>query len=103
MKDKVARDMVRDVLRDFDYWLQMYKPNTLGDVSIKDCPKCKHEVLAKKIIRDTEGTIFCFTSSISLDSTTQGKPPPEKFQCLTCGSKFTCSEKCVCELIGGKQ
>lgn len=49
----------------------------LKSISIKECPKCGHDVWAK-------GT----TSHILTI-----------YQCLTCGSKFTCSKKYVCELI----
>jgi len=51
-------------------------------ISIKECPKCEHDVLAVyKIVIGVVG---------------MGQ---YGYQCLTCGSKFTCSEKCICELI----
>ena len=54
------------------------------DISIKDCPKCKHPVLAQQ-------NVICKTLS--------GNYIKYGHQCLTCGSKFTCSEQQVCELI----
>ena len=54
----------------------------LGNLSIKDCPKCKHTALAQYKHEQTLtiGGLFYY-------------------QCLTCGTKFTCSNKCVCEII----
>ena len=56
--------------------MQTYRCRDLENISLKDCPKCKHRVLANQIM-------FI----------------PETYQCLTCGSSFTCTEKCVCELV----
>ena len=69
-------------------WANATDGNTLNsyplkDISIKDCPACKHPVLAL----NHKGTSGTEVISVSWDY----------YQCLTCGSKFTCSEKC--ELI----
>ena len=51
----------------------------LKGLEVKVCPKCKHPVLA-------------FISwGIPQD--------PLEYQCLTCGSKFTCSNECICKLV----
>lgn len=65
----------------------------LDDIFIKDCPKCKHPVLAVV----TPQRINEVTPQDVLDGI-RGWTPAHH-QCLTCGSKFTCSEKCACELI----
>ena len=55
-------------------------------VSIKDCPKCEHSVLAQAVGRYTIYSV--------------GYPGyPCLYQCLTCGSKFTCSNECVCKIV----
>lgn len=60
--------------------------NRLDALSLKDCPKCKHPVLAQKkteIVKDMG--VYNYK---------------EVHQCLTCGSQFTCSNECVCKLVG---
>lgn len=59
----------------------------LANISTKDCPACKHEVLAKNLT----GSKFDNDFLRALDT--------KIYKCLTCGSKFTCSEECVCKLI----
>ena len=59
----------------------------LWDVSIKDCPNCKHPALAKwdnSDLLSKDGECI-FASGYN--------------QCLSCGTKFTCSAKGVCEII----
>lgn len=88
MKDKVARENIQRIADEVGLnihqlkWASkatnfLHRANALLDkfecISIKDCPKCKHPVLAKG---------YC-----------------EIYQCLTCGVKFRCTEKCVCEVI----
>ena len=58
----------------------------LEHLSLKDCPQCKHPVLARYI--DVPPYLARFY-----------KIRQSHFQCLTCGAKFTCTEKQVCELI----
>jgi len=55
----------------------------LKGISIKDCPKCKHPALVG------DRTLFL----------EHPKYKKGYFQCLTCGSKLTCSERSVCEVI----
>lgn len=58
----------------------------LRGVAIKDCPKCGHPVLAQFII-------------IYSSPYTPGLPQHSYYQCLTCGVKFTCEDKCVCKVV----
>lgn len=111
MKDKVARDMIgrveyvcgkfggsglkldvaslRKRLADLEVELER--------VSIKDCPKCGHPVLVQK--RDGAKIE---NSGYQWHGVTVYNYKPSYFQCLTCGSKFTCSDRCVCELVEEK-
>ncbi len=86
MKDKEAQKDIKDIytrLDSIEDSVRRYSdlPNIL---SIKDCPKCKHEVLAKEHKKVSLSGACLYT---------------EFYQCLTCGSQFNCSEKQVCELI----
>lgn len=69
MKDEMARARLDDI------------ESVVGDLERKECPKCKHLILAMRSWRITQS---CFQ---------------RRFQCLICGSEFTCSKKDVCELI----
>ena len=102
MKDKELREKVWEVVFDAEnlklrvsrieggdeYKVLEEKLSVLysivGTLDINDCPKCEHPVLAKGIFITGIQPIF------------DGRG----FQCLTCGSRFTCTEKCVCELVG---
>ena len=66
----------------------------VGDVSIKCCPKCKHDVMAKKRNWD-----MIEDSSQWHDGRYIHRIGDSHYLCLTCGSKFTCSDECVCKLI----
>ena len=61
----------------------------LGSISIKDCPMCKHPVLALYHKPNVAGHL----------AHPEVYDEGNYFQCLTCGSKFRCVEKKVCELI----
>ena len=67
--------------------------HNLWGVVIKDCPKCKHPALAQK----KEKAPFVFVPSNIWK--VYDYPLPETYQCLTCGSEFTCTNKHVCELV----
>ena len=89
MKDTKARELI--VIMDNEL-TELYKELHRGtdrfeNISIKDCPKCKHEVLAKGIPPLFDGGLIPAMLTTSC------------FKCLTCGSKFICSEKQVCELL----
>ena len=61
--------------------------------SIKDCPSCKHPVMVQR-------KLGVYTiSGTNPDFEQGGWDSKEIYQCLTCGSKFTCEPKLVCELI----
>jgi len=64
---------------------------------VKDCPECKHPVLA---ITHPYRTI-----SITNVHTGSGCTRVDDlcFQCLTCGSKFKCEQKNVCEILEEKR
>ena len=53
----------------------------LSNVSIKDCPKCKHLVMAR---------FYYVMPKLEIG---------ERFQCLSCGSKFFCTTECVCKVL----
>ena len=75
MKDKEAREaikFIKDELKDI--------PITY----IRDCPECNHPVLATRY--GTLGGLEMF-----------GFDYP--YQCLSCGTKFTCSKECVSKLV----
>lgn len=95
MKDKEARKMIKRIAQNIGVGAEfkgedprfqgggnfLHRAESLlgelRDISIKDCPVCKHPVMAKL----TEDRNVWY------------------YRCLACGSKFTCSEKCVCELL----
>jgi len=83
MKDKEARENITFLLD----WHQINDngikriSRNLSDVSIKDCPKCKQRRMVERYYAPPGlGAGGCY-------------------QCLTCGTRFTCSEKQVCEII----
>ncbi len=92
MKDKEARKDINELHLAFGYFTQRFDGHPLKDLSIKDCPKCQHSVLAKEI---------AFNHYPMGDGKTLNLPIPLHYQCLTCGTKFTCSTKEVCEVIDG--
>lgn len=83
MNDKEIRKFKLDTEMALGYITQRLDNSPLKDLSVKGCPKCNHPVVAQTHSRYVSN-IICWT---------------DYYQCLTCGSKFTCSEKCVCELI----
>ncbi len=90
MKDRKARWDIENLctkIREIDGELER---SLIHCLSIKDCPKCEHKVLAQSYVEIIYGK-KSKQESYFYDET--------RYQCLTCGSKFTCSEKCVCELI----
>ena len=88
MKDKLARERAELALQE----IRDHRHKALN-VSIKDCPKCKHPALAQFVNRK----IHELTPQDVVDGNMRWTQA--HYQCLTCGSKFTCSEKCVCELL----
>lgn len=104
MKDKEARSRIdslgAQVLGSYGQTMILGGDSLLNRIekleyiSIKDCPKCKHPVLVQKQVVNHFGA----TTSITL-SDVDTSELTKTFRCLTCGSKFTYSEKCVCRLI----
>ena len=86
MEDKEAR-------KDIEWLKDKLGRQSIIDVSIKDCPKCKHPVMSQ-----WNDSHYCDLTPQDVVIGTM-KWTPAHFQCLTCGTKFTCSEKCVCEEI----
>ncbi len=99
MKDKEAREYIRDLDSDVKMLSRTINElNLLSGLSVKDCPKCKHPVLAQHKDWSKDNSTYRAGSgcSVTVDiDVTIGS----YYQCLTCGSKFTCSEKCVYELV----
>jgi len=96
MKDKKAREVNEEIAKAVDYLRgRICDVETFArSVSIEDCPKCKHPVLAvEKEGEIIEGSRSCFYGGISYDR------KPNYHQCLTCGVKFVCSNKQVCEVV----
>jgi len=96
MKDKKAREelaWLKEELRQkgLSPWL-----GNLRNVSIKHCPRCKHDVIA--VEKYTPKNI---TSNCTVGGTYYVLPDDtfEYYHCLTCGSKFTCSNECVCKIM----
>ena len=75
MKDKEVRTSL-----DYHCW-EFHGNKDLSDVSIKDCPKCKHPVLAQRFTNYTR-----VEPNVNVEW-------EYYHQCLTCGSAFTCSLK----------
>ncbi len=83
MKDKEARELITmtiDMITQLRVNAERDRELILKEVSIKDCPECKYPVLAQKI---SDG---CSYSNAGYH--------PSVLQCLSCGTKFTCREKC---------
>ena len=79
MKDKEARKDTRDLYKMvYGFLRKIDEIPKLEGISIKDCPKCKHEVMAK--------TYYIAPTRF-----------PGAFICLSCGTKFTCSK--VCKIV----
>ncbi len=85
MKDKEARKEIDNLVRRCNVIEDQADGLciTLGMVSIKECPKCKQ----RRLVEEHRKSLVLGYSYI------------EFYLCLTCGSKFTRSEKCVCELL----
>ena len=80
MKDKVARRDIRQLEIDLHNRIKVLERTGL---TVKNCPKCGHLVLAQAIWA-------------------QHPLAPrygELHQCLTCGVKFSCEHKSVCEVV----
>ncbi len=96
MKDKKARDRLEHIEEELIQAGDDRKRWGVDplDLSIKDCPRCKHLVMTQKGVEKIEGSEYLYYGYTHVHHR-------EVFTCLTCGSKFACSEKEVCELIDG--
>ncbi len=92
MKDEALRRELKELggkyerLDDYDTRMRVRMCSVegrLGNLSIKDCPKCKHPVQAQVVLLTAEANSYCYQAN----------------QCLTCGTKFKCSEELVCKII----
>ena len=74
MKDKEIRERIESLEKDLHDRIKILERTGL---TVKDCPKCKHPVLAQ-----------------AKWAQASGQPPRigNLHQCLTCGSKFTFKE-----------
>lgn len=75
--------------------------DSVAGISIKDCPKCKHPVMAKESLHTHPHTWATEEHDYTVNSDGGGLTY-KTYQCLVCGVKFTCSEKCVCKIINEK-
>ena len=91
MKDSEARKSSRDNLLAIGYLNKRIEELEENKLEIKDCPKCKHPAPAWWTLYSKEGCIGMSPSIFSC------------YQCLTCGTKFKCTQKNVCELIEEKK
>ncbi len=89
MKDKEAREQIHSLRRGIDEIVGVLNRFTNLNISIKDCPKCKHPVLAQQL---ADGNQYLALYVI-------GHNNAPTFQCLSCGSAFTCRDECVCKVI----
>ena len=92
MKDKELRQTVQGLFKGIGYLLTFQCVPEENNLLVKDCPKCKHPVVA---LRTTETTPY----HIKGEPARRGMITLDCYQCLSCGVKFTCSNKCVCEVI----
>ena len=102
MKDKEGRERVERILRtlekvDGEQQAEIInlQRSIMDGVSVKDCPKCKHPVMA---IESTYPEHTEYNSS-GLPSVFTATAMYSCFQCLTCGIKFTCSREDVCKIV----
>lgn len=97
MKDKEARESTKEHKEKIEALDRRFNHimRELGGISIKDCPKCKHPVMTHLIGERQNGFDPVASGSWSLAMPIY----QDVYQCLTCGAKLTCSEKCACELI----
>ena len=97
MKDSEVREKARFNELAIDYLTRRIEILEGRMPEVKDCPECKHPVLA---ITHPYRTI-----SITNVHTGSGytKVDDPCFQCLTCGTKFTCALKNVCEILKEKR
>lgn len=80
MKDKVARRDIEELKLADGYLGKRF--HKLDEIDIKDCPECKHRVMALRgahAIR--EGSSYW------------------TYQCLAHGCKFTCKNEFVCRVV----
>ena len=83
MKDQEARDNIKELQDSVTRLNEL--TGGLNDLSVRDCPKCKHPTL-----QQARYTPYSFTwVGTSLDYR----------QCLTCGSKIVCIDKTVCKVL----
>ncbi len=76
-KDLQARDLIGGLRRRIDRL-------ECSELFVKDCPVCKHSVMVRANWADTEHSRW---------------DEPDNYTCLTCGVKFICTNKCVCEVV----
>ena len=99
MKDKEARIHIDDLNEYTEILARRIGDLESAGICIKDCPKCQHPVLAQKIPDTSYNTITYIAPDSVISGSWYNHKPEHTFQCLACGTKFTCSEKCVCEII----
>jgi len=106
MKDKKARERAENANRRITDHLLEEKRNQ--GISIKDCPKCKHPVMALNVKGESLVAAADLNRGLAEYRIGDNIVTLEEFrkaenthtyQCLTCGVKFTCSSKQVCEII----
>jgi len=97
MRDEEARGRIArledGVYGSYDYQsgysissrLNFLEERIVSGISIKDCPRCKHPVMAKE--------------EIYPDDDWRDKNLQSWWRCLTCGCRFTCSNECVCREV----
>ena len=94
MEDKLAREWIRHVEFKLTSVINNWNRDLIEGTKIKECPVCKHPVLViKHPYRTVSTTNVCTGSGFTLVE-------DPCYQCLTCGVRFTCNKKEVCEILG---
>jgi len=103
MKDKEARKQLNDLSEtihgSFKNEGMITYTQALRGVSIKDCPKCNHPVMAQRIEKDKITHTTCSITNLTFNDSSVLTEQHSYYRCLTCGSTIRCSQECVCKIV----
>ena len=91
MKDSEVREKANELA--IDYLTRRIEKLEAKTPEIRDCPKCKHPVLA---VRGYGGHAWNWEDAPYTLA-------QDYYQCLTCGVRFSCENKSVCEILKEKR
>lgn len=96
MKDSYARDRLIRV----DERLEKLEGDmgNIKQITIRYCPKCKHETVQRRKNNNDHSAYDIWLSSSSTTITSHSIDDSEYFLCTVCGSTIKCNTKHICEI-----